>query len=171
MALIAMCVGGVVGKYLPVERLLWLVYKALTHSPRVLWRASAQSWDRELSDRRHWVSRDSFNIRCGKQSSKQAINRTSKQTQANSQANTKASERTSNLARQQTRERTYKRTNNHANKHPHKQKTRMTSLGLQLARPRFHRFSNKLSLKNDRFGVAAGQAQNSLIFNQIIIEE
>ena len=104
MALIAMCVGGVVGKYLPVERLLWLVYKALTHSPRVLWRASAQSWDRELSDRRHWVSRDSFNIRCGKQSSKQAINQTSKQTQANSQANTKSSERTSNLARQQTRE-------------------------------------------------------------------
>ena len=104
MALIAMCVCGVVGRYLPVERLLWLAYKALTHSPRVLWRASAQSWDRELSDRRHWVSRDSFNIRCGKQSSKQAINQTSKQTQANSQANTKASERTSNLARQQTRE-------------------------------------------------------------------
>ena len=47
----------------------------------------------------------------------------------------------------------------------------MTILGLQLARPRFHGFSNKFCSKNDHFGAPADKAQISLIFNQIIIEE
>ena len=48
---------------------------------------------------------------------------------------------------------------------------RRTVLVLQQARPGFHRFSIKLSLKNDHIGASAGQAQISLFFNQVLIKE
>ena len=47
----------------------------------------------------------------------------------------------------------------------------ITTLRLQLARPRFHWFSIKILLKNVDFWAPAGQAQIPLIFKQSIIEE
>ena len=41
----------------------------------------------------------------------------------------------------------------------------MTITGLQLARPRFHWFSIKLSLKNDHFGAPTGQAHIFIVFS------